>query len=368
LKKILRLTTAGSVDDGKSTLIGRLFLDERLIKTDILEALGDVEQNLAELTDGLREEREKKITIDVAFRYFEKNETKFIIADSPGHQEFLRSYLSALTQVDAVLILIDAAVGISEQTLRHLNLATFLGIQHICIVVNKMDLVKYSHDRFRALVNQIDPTGVWSHTPASALHGDNVTHPGPHMPWYNGPTLMQWLESIKLEEVSNKNIHSDVQLNLPDGTSLAFLNSGELQCGERFSCLDGRKGVINNLFRFGKKVEKISAPGSFSLIASIPLFRGDILLDEQASEGQVIFKLKWCYTGNSKLGENQLILKHHTLEIPFKIIGLTLENDIHECAIETPYSLFLNQDMNLKVSIIDDQTKQTVGLGFLSKR
>lgn len=207
--ELLRFTTAGSVDDGKSTLIGRLMYDTKTIFEDQLEAVervsrnrGDGHVDLALLTDGLRAEREQGITIDVAYRYFATPRRKFIIADTPGHIQYTRNMVTGASTAQLAIILVDARKGVIEQTCRHSFIASLLGIHHVVVAVNKMDLVEYSEETFQGIVRQykefasrLDIPEI-SFIPISALHGDNVVEKSAHMTWYQGSTLLYHLETV----------------------------------------------------------------------------------------------------------------------------------------------------------------------------
>ncbi|MEX2292803.1 MAG: GTP-binding protein [Acidimicrobiales bacterium] len=214
--EMLRLATAGSVDDGKSTLIGRLLYDSKAIFEDQLEAVertsrerGDVHTNLALLTDGLRAEREQGITIDVAYRYFATPKRKFIIADTPGHTQYTRNMVTGASTADLALILVDARKGILEQSRRHAFLSSLLGIPHLVLCVNKMDLVEWSEDRFeeikaefRSFAMKLDVSDL-TFIPVSALHGDNVVDRSVNMPWYEGTSLLHHLEEVHIASDRN---------------------------------------------------------------------------------------------------------------------------------------------------------------------
>ena len=204
-KQLLRLATAGSVDDGKSTLIGRMLLDAKLLFDDTLDALHRNGENgapdLAALTDGLRAEREQGITIDVAYRYFTTPKRSFIIADTPGHQRYTRNMVTGASTAHLAVILIDARNGLVEQSRRHATLSSLLGIRHLVAAVNKMDLVDWSEDRFRAIESEFGALAAQLGVedaqafPISALHGDNVVHRA-EAGWYHGPPLLEHLEQI----------------------------------------------------------------------------------------------------------------------------------------------------------------------------
>lgn len=209
--ELLRFTTAGSVDDGKSTLIGRLLYDSKSIFQDQYDAIEEVSKrrgeegvNFALLTDGLKAEREQGITIDVAYRYFSTPKRKFIIADTPGHIQYTRNMVTGASTANVALVLIDARQGVLEQTRRHAIIASLLQIPHLVICINKMDLVDYSqevydriHDEFEAFASKLDVHDV-SFIPISALRGDNVVDRSPHMPWYEGSTLLYYLENVHI--------------------------------------------------------------------------------------------------------------------------------------------------------------------------
>jgi sulfate adenylyltransferase large subunit len=208
---LLRFVTTGSVDDGKSTLIGRLLFDGKTVLADQLAQIEEASRrrglahtDLALLTDGLRAEREQGITIDVAYRYFTTARRAFILADAPGHAQYTRNMVSGASTADLALLLVDARHGVVEQTRRHAFLATLLGVQHILICINKMDLVGYAEGRFQAvreetrrLFERLPAVGV-SFLPVSALNGDNVVLPSEHMPWWHGPPLLEFLERIEV--------------------------------------------------------------------------------------------------------------------------------------------------------------------------
>ncbi len=214
--ELLRFTTAGSVDDGKSTLIGRLMFDSKSIFEDQLEAVeqtsrrrGDENVDLALLTDGLRAEREQGITIDVAYRYFATPRRKFIIADTPGHIQYTRNMVTGASTANLAIILVDARNGVIEQTCRHSFIASLLQIEHVVVAINKMDLVEYSEERFNQIVEDYKDFASRlnipqiTFIPISALHGDNVVNKSENMPWYEGSSLLYHLETVYIGPVAN---------------------------------------------------------------------------------------------------------------------------------------------------------------------
>ena len=223
---LLRFTTAGSVDDGKSTLIGRLLYDSKAIFEDQLEAMensskarGDENVNLALLTDGLRAEREQGITIDVAYRYFATPKRKFIIADTPGHIQYTRNMVTGASTANLAIVLIDARKGVIEQTCRHSFIANLLRIQHVVVCVNKMDLVDWDEgvfnkivDDFKSFASRLDNIVDVTFIPASALIGDNIVDKSKNMPWYQGPTLLYHLETVYIGADEN---HVEARFPVP---------------------------------------------------------------------------------------------------------------------------------------------------------
>ncbi len=224
--ELVRFFTAGNVDDGKSTLIGRLLYDSKSVSTDIIETLtrqsktkgADTQIDLALLTDGLRAEREQGITIDVAYKYFSTPKRKFIIADTPGHIQYTRNMFTGASNADVAIILIDVRNGITEQTRRHSILASILRIQHVLVCVNKMDLVNYSKELFEEIVNEYNEFAKELNLqhryfiPASALAGDNVVEKSNNMLWYQGKSLLEYLETVKIEtNTGNKPARFQVQ-------------------------------------------------------------------------------------------------------------------------------------------------------------
>src|SRR5947209_5299636 len=217
-QELLRIATAGSVDDGKSTLIGRLLYDSKSILADQLEHVvetsarrGDGYLNLALLTDGLRAEREQGITIDVAYRSFQTRRRKFILADTPGHEQYTRNMVTGASTADVSIVLVDARKGVSEQTRRHAYITSLLGIRHLVVCVNKMDLVDYEENVFYAILEELTDWGARlqipdiTFIPISALHGDNVVDRSWRMPWYGGAPLLYHLEHVVIAPDRNLN-------------------------------------------------------------------------------------------------------------------------------------------------------------------
>jgi len=241
---LLRFTTAGAVDDGKSTLIGRLLFDSKQVFEDQLEHVAEASErrggegtlDLALLTDGLRAEREQGITIDVAYRYFATPKRRFIIADCPGHQQYTRNMVTGASTADLAVVLVDARRGVTEQSKRHAFISALLGIPHIVVAINKMDLVEHSQARFQELADEFSAfaegldtvTGRHmpdtSYIPISALDGDNVVERSPRMPWYEGPALLELLEGVDVayDHPFDRPARFPVQWVIRPGTGIAL--------------------------------------------------------------------------------------------------------------------------------------------------
>lgn len=305
---LLRFITAGSVDDGKSTLIGRLLYDSKSILADQLEALEKISRNkkageidLALLTDGLRAEREQGITIDVAYRYFATPKRKFIIADAPGHVQYTRNMITGASNASLMIILIDARQGVVEQTRRHAIIAALLRIPQIVVAINKMDLVGYSQDRFNTIALEFGEAaqrlklGQISFIPVSALEGDNIVTASAKMTWYEGQPLLQYLETVDAQpkqSIAEEEARLQVQYvirpqtnALPDYRGFAGkLSSGVFRTGDVVSILpSGKTSSIRKLEVAGKAVDLAFAPQPLviQLADAIDISRGDSILPEK---------------------------------------------------------------------------------------
>ena len=298
-KELLRFTTAGSVDDGKSTLIGRLLHDTKTVFEDQLAAVkksrinrstGAVDFSL--LTDGLRAEREQGITIDVAYRYFETPRRKFIIADTPGHEQYTRNMATGASTANLAVILIDSTKGVLAQTRRHTYIASLLGIPNVLVAINKMDLVGYSEEvflrlrkDFDALAKQLAVPHVVA-IPISALAGDNVVERGSNMPWYSGPTFLEHLETVPLHvETPSDAVRFPVQYVIrPDQNFRGFAGqvaSGVIRPGDEIEALpSGRKGRVRRIVTLDGDAPEAFPPMSVTLVLEdeIDLSRGDMLV------------------------------------------------------------------------------------------
>ena len=296
----LRIATAGSVDDGKSTLIGRLLHDTKTVFEDQLAAVekasrryGDGERNLALLTDGLRAEREQGITIDVAHRYFATPHRSFIVADTPGHAQYTRNMVTGASTADVAIVLVDARHGVLEQTRRHAFIASLLGVKAIALAVNKMDLVDWDEGEFDSVAKDLagyvealpTPVPVVAF-PISALHGDNVVTVSDRSPWYEGPALLDWLETFEASAVVESPARLDVQRVIrPQGSDFrgfaGRLSGGSLSVGDAVTVLpSGRTSTVSGIQRFGREilVAETGQAITVSLDDKIDVARGDVLV------------------------------------------------------------------------------------------
>ena len=304
----LRVATAGSVDDGKSTLIGRLLHDTKTVFEDQLAAVekasrryGDGERNLALLTDGLRAEREQGITIDVAHRYFATPRRSFIVADTPGHSQYTRNMVTGASTADVAIVLGDARHGVLEQTRRHAFIASLLGVKAIALAVNKMDLVDWDEGEFDSVAKDLaayvealpTPVPVFAF-PISALHGDNVVVVSQHSPWYEGPALLDWLETFDASGPAESAARLDVQRVIrPQGSDFrgfaGRLVGGRLAVGDSITVMpSGQRSVVSGIQRFGRELASATAGQAItvSLADNIDAARGDVLVaaDSTATE------------------------------------------------------------------------------------
>jgi sulfate adenylyltransferase subunit 1 len=366
---ILRFITAGSVDDGKSTLIGRLLYDSKSILTDQLEQLEKQSRNrneggidLALLTDGLRAEREQGITIDVAYRYFATPRRKFIIADAPGHVQYTRNMITGASNADLIIILIDARQGVVEQTRRHSIIASLLRIPHVVVAINKMDLVDFSQDVFNnividysAVANQLGLDQV-SYFPISALQGDNIVESSALMPWYEGTPLLQFLEELPLGNNHNHALHRfQVQYVIRPQTPelhdyrgyAGRITSGVYRTGQEVTVLpSGLQSRISAIEIGGRPVDEAFAPQSvvIQLEDDLDISRGDYLvtgpsLPVVTSESSVLL----CWMDEKPLQPgNKYILQHQGRQVRAMIRNLHSKVDVHtlqDVVLDGPVSL-----------------------------
>ncbi len=345
---ILRFNTCGSVDDGKSTLIGRLLYDSKSLMEDQIEALersaditGGGQINLANLTDGLRAEREQGITIDVAYRYFATPRRKFIIADTPGHVQYTRNMVTGASLANLSIVLVDARLGVIEQSRRHTAIAALLRIPHLVVAVNKMDLVGWSEARFLEIRAQfeeflprLDIKDV-KFIPMSALNGDNVVDPSPHTPWYVGPTLLGHLETVHIASDWNLNgFRLPVQwVNRPNNPTDAALHDfrgfsgqiagGIVRVGQKIIAFPaGLTTTVKQIWTFDGPVQEAFCPQSVTLVLEhdIDISRGSMLVGLDAhlpgSHTELQAEICWMHARALQPGK-KYFLKHttHTVQV-----------------------------------------------------
>jgi sulfate adenylyltransferase subunit 1 len=406
---ILRFITAGSVDDGKSTLIGRLLYDSKNILIDQLEQLEKQSKNkeaggidLAYLTDGLRAEREQGITIDVAYRYFSTPKRKFIIADAPGHVQYTRNMITGASNANLIIILIDARLGVVEQTRRHSIIASLLDIPHVVIAINKMDLVEYSQDVFNDIV--IDYSELLKslnlhdvhYIPVSALHGDNIVDKSERMNWYEGESLLHLLEHMEIQQDTNiTDARFPVQYVIRPQTDelhdyrgyAGKIISGIYKKGDNVTIFpSGLKSTIKSVEIGGVEVDEAFAQQSvvIQLEDDIDISRGDVIVknDNQPRLGNELDVLL-CWMDNKPLlpGNkyylqlNSRVVRSIVRDIEYKLNVNTLEKEYHpstvglndivkakiKTASEIPYDSYADLSANGGAILIDETSNVTVG-------
>ena len=411
---LLRFTTAGSVDDGKSTLIGRLLYDSKSIFEDQLEAVemsskkkGLEGADLSLLTDGLRAEREQGITIDVAYRYFATPKRKFIIADTPGHVQYTRNMVTGASTADLAIILIDARHGMMEQTHRHSFIASLLGIKHLVVCVNKMDLVDFNEDKYqqitsayRNFASRLDIPDI-KFIPISALLGDNVVDASTHMPWYTGTTLLQHLEEVHVGGDRNlQDCRFPIQYVIRpqiDGARdfrgyAGRIASGVFKVGDDIVALpSGMGSKIKAIFVGAQSIEAAFPPQSvtITLETDIDLSRGDMMVRaNNQPESLQELDAQVCWMGDEPLNPDiRYIVRHGTSEIKsmirevlYKVDINTLHrneedksigmNDIARIRLRTASPLLADDYRRNRTTgsfiLIDPGTNLTVAAGFIS--
>ncbi len=406
---LLRFITAGSVDDGKSTLIGRLLYDSKSILSDQLEALERQSKNkdegsidLALLTDGLRAEREQGITIDVAYKYFSTPKRKFIIADAPGHIQYTRNMVTGASNAQLMIILVDARNGIVEQTRRHTIIASLLNMPHVVVAINKMDLVEFSQDvynniviEYAAIAKSLGLKHI-SFIPISALNGDNIVDKSNHMNWYEGPCLLDFLETVSIDsEINLTHARMPVQYvirpqteELPDYRGYAGkIISGVYRVGDEIVVLPaGLKSRLTQIETNLRSVEEAVAGQAviLHLEDDIDISRGDVLVkkDHPPMTGQDLeVLLCWMDSKPLKPGNKYLVqhnsrrIKSVVKEIEYRLDVNSLEkvegiesvglNEIVRAKIKTAsplaYDLYKDLRVNGGLILIDETSNVTVG-------
>jgi sulfate adenylyltransferase subunit 1 len=410
--QLLRFITAGSVDDGKSTLIGRLLHDSKSIFEDQFSAISKTSEkrgmtavDLSLLTDGLQAEREQGITIDVAYRYFATPKRKFIIGDTPGHEQYTRNMVTAASTANLVVILIDARRGVLVQTRRHTYLASLVGVPHIVLAVNKMDMVDYSQARFDEIVaeykafaaqlNLHDITCI----PLSALVGDMVVDRGDSLNWYQGPTLMEKLEGVEIDhDVNTTDFRFPVQWVCRPQTEeyhdfrgfMGRIEAGEVSVGDAVTVLpSGRTSTIKEIVTYDGKLQTAFAPQSITLTLNdeIDISRGDMFV--KADHMPMVakeFEAMLCWLSEAPLDKNRKYLVKHTTrtakclfsKIEYRVDVNTLEhhaepvvnmNDIVRVAMKVQQPLAFDHYKRNRASgsfiVIDEANNNTVAAGMI---
>lgn len=412
---LLRFSTCGSVDDGKSTLIGRLLYDSKSIFEDQLAAVevasqrrGHVEVDLALLTDGLKAEREQGITIDVAYRYFATPRRKFIIADTPGHIQYTRNMVTGASTAQLAILLVDARQGVIEQTRRHAFIANLLRIQHVVLAVNKMDLVDWSEEKyneivadFRTFASRLDNIVEVTAIPMAARHGDNVVDKSSHMPWYQGPTLLYHLENVYIGAADN---HVDARFPVqwvirPQSDQwhdfrgyAGRVAGGVFKPGDEVQVLpSGFSTKVKAIHSYESELTEAFAPLSVTLTLEddIDVSRGDMLVKKNnpPRSGQDLEAMICWFSSEKKLvPRGKYILRHTTREVQafvsevkYKVNINTLHkveddreftmNDIGRISIRTSAPLFFDDYRRNRITgsfiLIEPQTNETVAAGMI---
>ncbi|MEP2937363.1 MAG: sulfate adenylyltransferase subunit CysN [Gilvibacter sp.] len=411
--QLLRFTTAGSVDDGKSTLIGRLLYDSKSIFEDQLEAIENTSKqkghegvDLALFTDGLRDEREQGITIDVAYRYFTTPKRKFIIADTPGHIQYTRNMVTGASTANVAIILVDARHGVIEQTKRHAFIASLLQIPHLIVCINKMDLVDFAQDRYRDIINQFEEFSSKlivkdvRFLPISALLGDNVVNRSEKMEWYEGAPLLHTLENMHISSDINK-----VDARFPVQTVLrpqrdgfidyrgyaGRVSSGILRPGDEVTVLpSGFTSSIRSIDTFEGPIEEAFAPMSVSVTLEddIDISRGDMIVKiNNQPEAKQEFDAMLCWLHNNPArprakytimhtsNEQKSMIKDIVYKVDINSYNRDEEdkelnmNDIARVRIRTTRPLMVDEYRDNRNTgsfiLIDDATHETVAAGMI---
>jgi sulfate adenylyltransferase subunit 1 len=410
--QLLRFITAGSVDDGKSTLIGRLLHDSKSIFEDQFSAISKTSEkrgmaavDLSLLTDGLQAEREQGITIDVAYRYFATPKRKFIIGDTPGHEQYTRNMVTAASTANLVVILIDARRGVLVQTRRHTYLASLVGVPHIVLAVNKMDMVDYSQARFDEIVAEYKKFAVQldlhdvTCIPMSALVGDMVVDRGDNLDWYKGPTLIEKLESVEIDhDVNTTDFRFPVQWVCRPQTEefhdfrgfMGRIEAGEVSVGDEITVLpSGRTSKVKEIVTYDGNLQTAFAPQSIAITLrdDIDISRGDMFVKADAMPTVAKeFAAMMCWLSETPLDKNRKYLVKHTTRtakclfssIDYRVDVNTLEhhanpavnmNDIVHVAMKVQQPLAFDHYQRNRASgsfiVIDEASNNTVAAGMI---
>ena len=373
----VRIATIGSVDDGKSTLIGRLLHDSKGIFEDQLSAIGRASKkygdgtfNLALLTDGLRAEREQGITIDVAYRYFATPRRSFVLADTPGHAQFTRNMVTGASVSDVAVVLVDARHGVVEQTRRHVSIAALLRVSHLVLAVNKMDLVGWDEDVFDSIVTDVgailesvDARVPLRPVPISASNGDNVVDRSVNMPWYDGPTVLDLLETVDIAPQAGSAAVLPVQwVNRAHGGSdyrgyAGPLHGGVIRIGDAVTVLPkGTKSMVSGITVAGSPAEVAVAGDAVAveLADQVDVGRGDVIVGagDPAPRATTALEADICWLGETDLRpDDRIVLRHLSSEVTATVTSIRSRLDLDSLSSRPAGALVLNDIARVTLSL-----------------
>ena len=385
---LLRICTAGSVDDGKSTLIGRLLHDSQSVYDDQIHSVKAASKNrgvglidFSLFTDGLKAEREQGITIDVAYRYFATSRRKFILADTPGHEQYTRNMATGASTADVAILLVDAQQGVRVQSRRHARIARLLGIKDFVLAVNKMDLVNFDREVFEGIADQFEEilAGARCHPiPMSALQGDNVITTSERTPWFDGPSLLDFLETVEVtRDLTSLPFRFPVQLVLrPDREFRGYaglIASGSVRVGDRISAWpSGRSASVRRIVTYDGDYDMAFAPMSVTLTLDdeIDISRGDILTIEPPSVGRQ-FEAELVWMDERPLDPARVyLLKHAARTVTAEISHGLVLNQIGTVTVSTTRPLVFDRYESNRATgsfiLIDPATHFTAGAGMIT--
>jgi len=386
---LLRICTAGSVDDGKSTLIGRLLYDSRGVYEDQVKSVEKASKNrtagpidFSLFTDGLRAEREQGITIDVAYRYFATSRRKFILADTPGHEQYTRNMATGASTADVAILLVDARHGMLEQSKRHARIAKLLGIQNFALAVNKMDLVDFDRDVFEGIATDfstlLEGRSLYP-IPVSALHGDNVITRSDRTPWFDGPSLLEYLETVDIARTAaNGAFRFPVQLVLrPDQDFRGYAGqilSGTVRVGDTVTAWPSvRSSRVRRIVTWDGELDVAFAPMSVTLVLEheLDVSRGDVIVNSPIHMGKR-FRADVVWMDERPLEPNRLyVIKHASGTTTAQVDTRLLLNDISRITIETSRALVYDKYSEHRGTgsfiLIEPTTNFTAGAGMIAE-
>ncbi len=374
--EIIRFLTAGSVDDGKSTLIGRLLYDSNALASDLKSILEqnkneDGSINLALLTDGLKAEREQGITIDVAYKYFTTKNRKYIIADAPGHIQYTRNMVTAASNSEVAIILVDARKGITEQTRRHSYIAFFMGIRYVVLAINKMDLVGFSEEVYHKILNDFRSLNldfeVVEYIPISAINGDNVVFRSENMHWYKGQTLFEFLETIEIRRDLNlDDFRFPVQYVIRPNTDeyhdfrgyAGRIVCGEVKKGSEVLVLPSMiKTKVKGIYKYPEYLDEAKNGASITLLLEdqIDISRGDMIVGNRLPYVSREIEAQICWMSQEPLKPNtKLFLRHTTKEVKAIVKAILSKVDIENYTEQLAQQLELNDIGKIQLKLSDE--------------